>query len=81
LYGTTYFGGSTCGAYYPGCGTVFSIDPNTGHEQVVYSFPGVLPRDGALPKASLVDVGGRLYGTTAGGGAYNYGTVFELSKR
>lgn len=46
--------------------------------QTIYSF-GKLP-DGAQPHASLV-VGpqGSLFGTTSVGGAYGYGTVFELS--
>jgi len=40
LYGTTEVGVSslTNCAYIPGCGTVFSIDPHTGAEKVIYSF-------------------------------------------
>src|ERR1700761_2831674 len=42
LYGTTRSGGAgnanNCGGFTPGCGTVFSIDPSTGAESVVYSF-------------------------------------------
>jgi uncharacterized repeat protein (TIGR03803 family) len=36
--------------------------------------------DGFSPQAGLVfDAGGNLYGTTAFGGTYNYGTAFELT--
>jgi uncharacterized repeat protein (TIGR03803 family) len=77
LYGTTYEGGGTgCGG--SGCGTVFSVDPATGAETVVYAFSG--GSDGANPVANLIAVKGALYGTTEGGGAYGYGTVFELEK-
>jgi uncharacterized repeat protein (TIGR03803 family) len=42
----------------------------------LHSFTGP---DGELPKGSLVrDPAGNLYGTTSGGGVYNYGTVFKL---
>ena len=44
---------------------------------VLYSFTG--QKDGANPYAGLtIDAGGNLYGTTAYGGAYGYGAVFEL---
>lgn len=63
LYGTTSAGGTgTCGR---GCGTVFSMTPN-GTEKVLYSFKG--GSDGATPQATLIDVGGTLYGTTTAGG-------------
>lgn len=81
LYGTTSAGGRTgCGG--GGCGTVFSIDPNTGAENVIYSFCGQQNcTDGATPYASLIDIKGALYGTTYAGGAYGYGTVFVLDKK
>lgn len=81
LYGTTQAGGHLgCGG--GGCGTVFSVDPNTGAEKVVYSFCGEQNcTDGASAGASLIDVNGVLYGTTYAGGAYGYGTVFALSKK
>ncbi len=69
LYGTTY--GSVCGG-----AVAFELSPTTGGgwaEKVLYSVPNT------GPAASLVfDGAGNLYGTTIDGGAYDYGTVFEL---
>ncbi|QAU23136.1 DUF3466 family protein [Dyella sp. M7H15-1] len=47
-------------------------------EQVLYAFKGA-PNDGANPYGGLIrGASGNLYGTTAGGGDSNDGTVFEL---
>jgi uncharacterized repeat protein (TIGR03803 family) len=48
--------------------------------RVLYSF-GAAPPDGSLPQASLIDVAGKLYGTTEYGGAYfgGFGTVFTVT--
>jgi uncharacterized repeat protein (TIGR03803 family) len=43
---------------------------------IVYAFQG--GGDGASPSGVIVDTAGNLYGTTAVGGAYNFGTVFKL---
>jgi hypothetical protein len=63
----------------PGGGTVFELTPQAGGgwtEQVLYSF-GKGP-DGGNPYAGLIfDAAGNLYGTTAEGGTYSAGTVFE----
>ncbi len=80
LYGTTQGGGKNCAS--DGCGTVFSITIG-GSEKVLHNFSGT---DGAYPQGSLVDVGGRLYGTTEGGGTNDCppdyfgrcGTVFSV---
>lgn len=48
----------------------------TYHELHVFSGS---PGDGAKPVASLIDVNGTLYGTTANGGTYNQGTVFAIT--
>lgn len=72
LYGTTEDGGAY--EYY---GTVFSIT-RSGKEQVLHSFGS--GSDGAYPAASLIDVGGTLYGTTLEGGTNKYGTVFSITK-
>ncbi len=73
LYGTTQYGGTY------GLGTVFKVTP-TGSYSIVYDFSGS-PLDGAEPYAGpmVMDKMGNLYGTTAYGGSYNWGTVFELS--
>jgi|SRR5215469_8328799 len=71
LYGTTYGGGTY------GSGIVFEISLG-GVERVLYSFTG--GADGGNPQADLIrDTANNLFGTTAGGGAHNYGTVFEVS--
>lgn len=77
LYGTTYSGGSTnCAS---SCGVVFSLDPGTGAEAVLYSFLGGGAGDGQWPNAGLIAVDGILYGTTTAGGNGAYGgTVFSL---
>ncbi|MGB9072893.1 MAG: choice-of-anchor tandem repeat GloVer-containing protein [Terriglobales bacterium] len=78
LYGTTGAGGNQ--SCYSGCGVVFKVTPS-GKEKVLYAFcaqPNCA--DGAVPVAGLVlDTKGNLYGTSTGGGAFGYGTVFELS--
>ena len=80
LYGTTYAGG-VC-VMTGGCGTVFSLNPATGAEQVIYMFK--IGNDGIYPAAALLDVNGILYGTTESGGIetcefYGCGTVFALN--
>jgi uncharacterized repeat protein (TIGR03803 family) len=71
LYGTTVAGG----AGDPGLGVVYSIDPATNAEAVVHDFIG---RDGALPEANVVALGGKLVGTTSIGGKPNDGVVYAL---
>lgn len=72
LYGTTYLGGPH------GAGTVFSLDPRTGAEKVLYSFSDT-SGDGALPQAGLVHANGTLYGTTKGGDDFfSSGSVFAF---
>jgi len=77
LYGTTVHGGAR------GYGTVFQLTPTgTGwSENVLYGFcPQGNCADGANPAAGLImDGSGNLYGTTVGGGARGYGTVFQLT--
>jgi uncharacterized repeat protein (TIGR03803 family) len=77
LYGTTFYGGGTgCGGL--GCGTVFELIPDGSggwKETILHSFQG---SDGHSPGELIFDQAGGLYGTS-GGGAFNFGTVFELS--
>lgn len=72
LFGTTDGGGAH------GSGTVFELT-SSGQHAVLYNF-SYLGLDGSLPMAPLLlDAQGNLYGTTAGGGEYGYGTVFKLT--
>jgi uncharacterized repeat protein (TIGR03803 family) len=75
LYGTTRLGGTY------GAGTVFKLTPNSDGrwtESVLHNFTG--GADGGQPIAGLVfDGAGSLYGTTYGGSAYGFGTVFKLT--
>ncbi|MGA3054009.1 MAG: choice-of-anchor tandem repeat GloVer-containing protein [Candidatus Korobacteraceae bacterium] len=77
LYSTTSGGGYY---YYPD-GTVFELTPTVGGgwtEQVLHNFGN--GTDGNVPYAGLIfDNAGNLYGTTAGGGTHNAGTVFKLT--
>lgn len=95
LYGTTLAGGlnsSDCpGNGYSGCGVVFHLQPQPTickaatcpwTEAPVYSFTGGYYHgtDGWNPRAEVVfDRTGALYGTTDSGGAYDAGTVFQLT--
>ncbi len=74
LYGTTYGGGTyDAGAVYKA-----TRSGGTWNVSVIYSF-GIY-NDGYEPISELVlDSAGNLYGTTYQGGAYGWGTVFELS--
>jgi len=71
LYGTAYAGGIY------GYGTVFSFNPETHAEHLLWSFGN--GTDGQSPSAGLINVKGTLYGTTYSGGTYGYGTVFSLN--
>ncbi len=74
LYGTTLTGGA---AGIDGVGTVFVITPPLYKLQVLYNF--IAGKDGWGVYGSLVrDAQGNLYGATSFGGAYGYGTVFEV---
>ena len=84
LYGTTNGGGRYSGSCDEGCGAVYEMSPSGNQYRVLYRFKG--GKDGAAPNSSLVDVNGKLYGTTNGGGGsicvasgFGCGTVFEIS--
>jgi uncharacterized repeat protein (TIGR03803 family) len=76
LYGTTGMGGAS------NAGTVFELTPPAAGqtawtETVLLSFT---KKHGEHPFAGVIaDSAGNLYGSTAGGGAVNYGTVFRLA--
>jgi uncharacterized repeat protein (TIGR03803 family) len=74
LYGTTYSGGTNRD------GTVFELSPRQGgwRETVLYNFGsgnGGVDIFGGV----VMDRAGDLYGNTAAGGLYGYGTAFELT--
>jgi uncharacterized repeat protein (TIGR03803 family) len=71
-YGTTVSGGTN------NDGTIFEVTAG-GALTTLHSFAGG-PTDGKFPYAGLVQAtNGKLYGTTAAGGAYGDGTVFEIT--
>jgi uncharacterized repeat protein (TIGR03803 family) len=77
LYGTTQWGGSGV------VGTVFKLSPPADGAKkwtktTLYDFTG--NQDGGQPSGRmLIGKDGNLYGTTAGYGEFNYGTVFKLT--
>lgn len=78
LYGTTNRGGDFSSRHgYAAFGTVFSVT-TSGTETVLHSFGS--HHDGARPGlAGLINVGGKLYGTTTSGGRNGRGTVFSIT--
>lgn len=78
LYGTTVYGGGPCQGRCFG-GTVFAITIS-GSETVLHSFESG-SEDGKNPRAGVIDVAGRLYGTTVAGGVASCycGTVFKVT--
>jgi uncharacterized repeat protein (TIGR03803 family) len=75
LYGTTIYGGEYNN------GVVYRLSPNldgSWTESVLHSFTG--GDDGFRPQPGLIrDPASPLYGVTAFGGPYGYGTVFQLT--
>jgi len=84
IYGTTRQGGSEQSQLCKtegGCGTLYELVWHKGKgwkETVLYRFKG--GTDGYYPWAGVaMDKSGNLFGTTTYGGAYNAGTVFEVT--
>jgi uncharacterized repeat protein (TIGR03803 family) len=77
IFGTTRFGGVNQ------TGTIFSLDRSSGwQERLLHVFDGYPYNGGASPFGAITfDANGNLYGTTLGGGTYNSGVVFKLSKQ
>jgi uncharacterized repeat protein (TIGR03803 family) len=71
LYGVTPSGG------LDNNGTVFSLNPSTGQEIVLYKFRG--GTDAWIPIGNLSHFKGILYGASYFGGLSGYGTVFALN--
>jgi uncharacterized repeat protein (TIGR03803 family) len=74
FYGTTVYGGAN------NVGSVFKVSP-AGKESMIYSFgPGSTSSyDSRGPSPLIADGQGNFYGTTEFAGAYQWGSVFELS--
>lgn len=71
LYGMAMFGGIS------GRGALFSINTDGTNFLVLHEFAGGAG-DGQWPYGSLIMNGGKLYGTTWGGGTYNKGLIFSI---
>jgi uncharacterized repeat protein (TIGR03803 family) len=72
LYGTAAAGGAA------GDGTAFEVVAGSGTITTLASFNGT---NGSDPQGGLVmDGNGNLYGTAVQGGAFGYGTVFEVAR-
>ena len=73
LYGTTGYGGAA------GQGTIFKITPS-GSMSTLYSFCSLANcADGEAASSLLPGPDGNLYGTTAYGGTFGAGTIFQLT--
>jgi uncharacterized repeat protein (TIGR03803 family) len=70
LYGVTPSGG------LDNSGTVFSLNPSTGQESVLYNFQG--GNDAWIPVGNLAHFNGMLYGASSHGGLYGGGAVFAM---
>jgi uncharacterized repeat protein (TIGR03803 family) len=70
FYGVTAAGGTS------NAGTIFSFNPKTKKEVVLYSFSG--GTDGSDPVNGLVYASGYLYGVCTNGGANSEGTLFKI---
>jgi uncharacterized repeat protein (TIGR03803 family) len=56
---------------------VFSVTPSRGGYAIVHTFNR--SRDGHYPQAALLNVNGKMYGTTCGGGRGGNGTAFTIT--
>ena len=75
FYGTTIYGGDTNCDFPNGCGSIFQVTQQ-GVVAVLHEFEQT---DGSAPYGGLSQAtNGKLYGTTAGGGANGDGTVYQL---
>ena len=74
LYGTAFQLGSN------NVGLVFKLTPSSGGWTYTLLYEFAVGDGGDLPIGGLVlDAQGNLYGTAGGGGAYSWGTVWEIT--
>ena len=77
FYGTTRIGGSSS---LTSKGVIFEFDPTTNVYTKKIEFTGTSGSAlGDLSIGSMVEVGGKLYGTTYNGGTYGTGVLFEYN--
>ena len=85
IYGTTELGGDLSCGNGIGCGTVFELQRPTQKggqwvHSMLYMFGQGGNEDAIEPFAGVtLDKEGTIYGTTDGGGIYDYGTVYRLN--
>jgi uncharacterized repeat protein (TIGR03803 family) len=75
IYGGTSEGGDAAACPAFGCGIIFKISPS-GQETILHTFHNT---DGAVPNELMFDPQGNLWGTTAGGGTNDQGTIFKIT--
>ncbi len=75
--GSIYYGIGGSGGT-AGDGTIYTFNPTTNKESILYSFPGNASH-GEFPTGSLIQSGNNLYGITAEGGTHNDGTIFSYN--
>jgi uncharacterized repeat protein (TIGR03803 family) len=75
IYGGTLEGGDVASCHFNGCGIIFKVTPS-GQETILHTFHST---DGAVPNELMFDSQGVLWGTTAGGGTYDQGTIFKIT--
>lgn len=77
LFGAGDGGKPVCPAN--GCGVLFKLVPSSGNwtETVLHKFKDTT--DGQFPSPVIMDAAGNLFGTAVGGGALNFGTIFEFT--
>ena len=75
FYGATVSGGAGCKG--SGCGTIFTLDPESGIESVLYNFPEPKNNLSASP-TGLLYRNSTLYGISQSGGSFGHGSVFAF---
>jgi len=75
MYGGTQEGGDAPACPGFGCGIIFKVTPS-GQETILHTFRGP---EGAVPNELMWGADGNLWGTTAGGGTHDQGTIFKIT--
>jgi uncharacterized repeat protein (TIGR03803 family) len=80
LYGTTVAGGlnNSLKLCPNGCGTVFKLT-RSGTFTCLHKFTGGTSDGWYVPSGVVLDANGNLFGTTAGGGTWNDGVIYEIT--